>query len=69
MSIQPLNVAFQKREIIKYICRNQKQYTNNIPNSNLETQTKTDACPVVQLVHGKKQVDEDKEMEKHYYEQ
>ena len=36
-----------------------------IENKETQTQTETDACPVVQLVHGKKQVDEEKGMEKH----
>lgn len=67
MSIQPLNVAFQKRVMIKHRLQKPKakEYTENILNSNLETQTETDACPVVQLGHGKKQVDEEKDMKKH----
>ncbi len=65
MSIHPLNVACQKRHIIKYICRNQEQkYISNILNSNLESQIETDACFVEHLVHRNKQVDEEEEMEK-----
>lgn len=30
ISIQPLNVAFQKRDIIKYRCRNQKHEAKSI---------------------------------------
>lgn len=54
MSIQPLNVAFQKRYRNKYICRNPILYFVI-----KKTQTETDACPVEQLVHEKKQVDEE----------
>lgn len=54
MSIQPLNVAFYKRDAIKYIFIKNKIYIyHDHLNQNLETQTKTDARPVVQLVHGK----------------
>jgi len=46
-----------------------KQYKENKNCKQLQssknTQTETDACPVVQLVHRKKQVYEEKGMERH----
>lgn len=38
---------------------------SKLKSKNTQTQTESDACPVVQLVHGKKPVDEEKGMEKH----